>query len=470
MKKIMNKKSVFKRIILVLLVMGVTMSCNDDDNDDVIMDGPLNITETAIASSDLSNLVAALIAAEGDLVNVLNGTGPFTVLAPTNLAFQKFLTSKGFSSIDDVPKSILSQILLNHVISGSIKSSDLIAAGSGYAKTNANGAGEQKLDLFFDTSNGVKFNGVATVTTANIEATNGVIHVIDEVIDLPTIVTHAVANPNLSSLVGALTTGGNTTFTDLLSSAGDFTVFALLNSAFSTFTNPTSNELNSILANHVIVGATALSGGLVNGYVNTAATFNGTERNLSMYINTDNSMVTINGKSEVVKADIIATNGVIHVVDKVIDLPTVVDFAIADPNFTSLVAALTRSDLTFDFVGTLSTPIGTSPAPFTVFAPTNTAFTSLLTELNFNSLSAIPEPTLKATLNHHAVAAANVRSTDLTDNMTVGTLGGNITANITGGATLTDANNRISKIIAVDVQASNGVIHVIDKVILPNLN
>ena len=152
MKKIMNKKSVFKRIILVLLVMGVTMSCNDDDNDDVIMDGPLNITETAIASSDLSNLVAALIAAEGDLVNVLNGTGPFTVLAPTNLAFQKFLTSKGFSSIDDVPKSILSQILLNHVISGSIKSSDLIAAGSGYAKTNANGAGEQKLDLFLSKS------------------------------------------------------------------------------------------------------------------------------------------------------------------------------------------------------------------------------------------------------------------------------------------------------------------------------
>jgi len=126
------------------------MSCNDDNND-VIMEGPLNITETAIASSDLSNLVAALIAADGDLVSVLNGTGPFTVLAPTNLAFQNFLTAKGFASLSDVPKSVLSQILLNHVISGTVKSTDLISAGSGYAKTNANGAGGQKLDLFFDT-------------------------------------------------------------------------------------------------------------------------------------------------------------------------------------------------------------------------------------------------------------------------------------------------------------------------------
>lgn len=98
-------------------------------------------------------MVAALIAADGDLVSVLNGTGPFTVLAPTNLAFQNFLTAKGFASLDDVPKSVLSQILLNHVISGTVKATDLISAGAGYAKTNANGAGGQKLDLFFDTSN-----------------------------------------------------------------------------------------------------------------------------------------------------------------------------------------------------------------------------------------------------------------------------------------------------------------------------
>ena len=87
-----------------------------------------------------------------------------------------------------------------------------------------------------------------------------------------------------------------------------------------------------------------------------------------------------------------------------------------------------------------------------------------------SGLSAINTATLTATLNHHVVAGANVRSTALTNNMTVGTLGGNITANITGGAKLTDANGRISNIVAVNVQATNGVIHVIDKVILPKLN
>ena len=249
---------------------------------------------------------------------------------------------------------------------------------------------------------------------------------------------------------------------------GDFTVFAPDNAAFAAFTNPDGNELSDILSNHVIAGATALSSGLANGYVNTAATFNGTDNNLSLYVNIDNG-VKLNGTSEVVKADIIAINGVIHVVNAVIDLPTIVDFALADPTFETLVAALTRGDLTFDYVTTLSTPVGTSPAPFTVFAPTNTAFGDLLAELNVGSLADIDEPTLKATLDHHAVAGANVRSTSLMDNMTVSTLGGDITANVTGGATLTDMNERISNIIAVDVQAVNGVIHAIDKVILPPL-
>ncbi len=417
----------------------------------------------------LSVLVEALGAANGDLVSLLGQAGPFTVLAPTNEAFQSFLAQKGFSSLSDVPADVLTQILLNHVISGNVKSTDLVAAGSGYAKTNADGAGDQKLDVYFNTSNGVMFNGVATVTVPDVEASNGVVHIIDHVIDLPTIVTHAVANPDLSSLVSALTSNGNTTFTDLLSSAGDFTVFAPTNSAFTAFTNPNGNNLVQILSNHVIVGTTALSANLTTGYVNTAATFGDTDNNLDVFINTDGG-VKLNGISNVVKADIIATNGVIHVVDAVIDLPTVVDFALADPSLETLVAALTRSDLTFDYVTTLSTPMGTSPAPFTVFAPTNDAFASLLTELNATALSDIDEPTLKATLDHHAVAGLNVRSTDLMDNMTVPTLGGDITANVTGGATLTDANGRVSNITAVDIQASNGVIHKIDKVILPNLN
>jgi len=431
--------------------------------DKVILPQQPSIAGLAIATPDLSILVDAL--SRAGLVQTMSYPGDYTVFAPTNTAFTNFLSANGFASLDDVPVDVLTQVLLNHVVIGGVMSTELSTT---YISTLATKAGtDLNLSMFVDTSSGVTLNGVSNVSTPDIEATNGVIHIVDAVIGLPTIVDHAVANPNFSSLVGALTSYG-TTFTDLLSTPGDFTVFAPDNTAFGAFTNPNSNSLDQILSNHVIVGATAMSAGLENMYVNTAATFNGTMDNLSMYINTD-SGVTINGGSNVTAADVVASNGVIHAVDTVIDLPTVVDFAVADPTFSTLVAALTRDDLTFDYVTTLSTNIGTSPAPFTVFAPTNDAFGSLLTELGASGLGDITEPVLKATLDHHVVAAANVRAEDLTDNMTVGTLGGDITANVTGGATLTDANDRVSNIIKINVQAANGVIHVIDKVVLPEL-
>src|SRR5690606_15612892 len=322
-----------------------------------------------------------------------------------------------------VPVDVLTQILLNHVLLGEFMST---ALNTGYVSTLATQAGSgENISLFIDLSSGVMLNGVSTVTTADVDASNGVIHIVDAVLGIPNLVDHAVANPDLSSLVDALTAGGNTTFTDLLSSSGDFTVFAPTNAAFTAFTNPRSNDINSILANHVLVGASAVSSGLTTGYVNTAATFDSTEDVfLSMYVNVDGSSVSLNGSSMVVVADIIASNGVIHIVDTVIDLPNVVDFALADSTFSTLVTALTRDDLTFDYVPTLSAPLGTSPAPFTVFAPTNEAFADLLTELSLTGLDDIPEPTLKATLDHHAVATLNVRSTDLTDAMIVPTLGG----------------------------------------------
>ena len=147
------------------------------------------------------------------------------------------------------------------------------------------------------------------------------------------------------------------------------------------------------------------------GYSNTSATGPG-GNNLSIYFDATNG-VTFNGISSVSTADVDASNGVVHIVNAVIGLPTVVDFALADSDFTTLVAALTRDDLTTDYVSVLSTPNGTAPAPFTVFAPTNTAFGDLLVELGANGLEDIDEPTLNATLSYHAVAGANVRSSDL---------------------------------------------------------
>jgi len=425
----------------------------------------VSITDLAIATPTLSNLVAALVAADGDLPTVLAGEGPFTVFAPTDDAFAAFLADNNFADLSAVPVDVLTQVLLNHVVSGTKLSTDL---ATGYESTlSTAGAGGNNLSMLVDITSGVALNGVSNVTAADNKAINGVVHIVDAVIGLPNIVDHALANGDLSELVGALTTGGNTTFTTLLSdTATDFTVFAPVNAAFSAFTNPNANDLNAILSNHVIAGAAAFSSGLTNDYVTTEAT-NSDGDNLSMYINTDDG-VTINGSSNVAAADIVATNGVIHAVDAVIDLPTVVTFAVADPNFSTLVTALTELTPATDFVSVLSTPNGTNPAPFTVFAPTNEAFAAL---------AAIPEEdVLTQVLLHHVVAGTNVRSGDLTqDGDTTATTLENddITITLPGtGSNIGDiqdgSGNTNIGIIEVDVQATNGVIHVVNQVMIPD--
>ena len=274
---------------------------------------------------------------------------------------------------------------------------------------------------------------------------------------------------DVSNLKAAIDKAGLAT---TLQSSGTFTVFAPSNAAFTAFLQangfasleqvPTAT-LKEILLNHVL-STEVKAAQVTTGYVSTLAKgAASSSRNLSMYINTSNG-VKINGVSNVTKTDIDATNGVIHKVDAVIGLPTIVTHATANPNFTTLVAALTRNDMP-NFVSILS---GIANSPFTVFSPTNTAFSGLLTELNLSGLSAIPQETLENTLKYHVVAGANVASTDLTNNMMVTTFqGGKFTITTTGGAKITDAKNRVSNIVATDVQCSNGIIHVIDKVILP---
>lgn len=463
--KIISKLT--KIIPIALLVVSFS-SCSDDDDSTPMQPQPqpMNIVETALATPSLSNLVVALQAADGDLVNVLSGSGPFTVLAPDNDAFDAFLAANNFNSLSEVPTDILSQILLNHVIPSNLMASDLIGLGSGYTSTSATGAGGNPMSIYFNTSNGVRFNNVSSVSTADVTTSNGTVHIVDAVIGLPNIVTHATANPELSSLVGALTAGGNTVFTDLFSSTTtEFTVFAPTNAAFSAYTNPNGYDINNVLANHAIVGATAISTGLSNSYQTTAAT-NVDGDALSLYVNTDDGVV-LNGTSEVVLADIIATNGVIHVVGDVIDLPTIVTFATSNPALSNLVAALGSADSQTpspNLIGTLS-----GAGAFTVFAPTDTAFGDLLLELDPSGntgLGDVPPATVQAILEYHVVGG-NIRSTDLMSGP-VPTLGGDITLDA-AALTLTDPNGRVSNIIPslVDIQGINGVVHAIDKVILP---
>lgn len=282
-----------------------------------------------------------------------------------------------------------------------------------------------------------------------------------------TITDIAAANPNFSTLVAALQRTG---LDDVLDAPGSYTVFAPTNDAFNTFLDGASvNDvdlatLENILLNHVVAGSIQ-SSQLSTGYVSTLAKrVPSATNNLSMYVSTANNGVQLNGVSSVTPggANIIASNGVIHVVNAVIGLPTVVTFATADPNFSDLVDALT-SEGQPDFVSVLS-----GAGPFTVFAPTNAAFTALDAELA--AIPLVPDAALLTEVLEYHVVAGNVLSSSLTNNQEVTTLqGGTFTVGLTGGAKITDANARISNIVAVDVQAANGVIHVLDKVLLPEL-
>lgn len=464
MKKILN----FTKIACFAITLFSIISCvDDDDNGNFIDNGESNtIADFVSDNEDYSSLLAALN--QTGLTATLAGAGTFTVFAPDNAAFDAFLDG---AALEDVDNDVLTQVLLNHVLGISVTSNQLT---TGYQKNLAiESASGANLDMYIDTTSGVVINGQSMVTTADIITDNGTIHAVNSVIGLPTLVTFATTNPALSSLVAALTDEGNTVFTDLLSDiAQDFTVFAPTNDAFATFLDGAALEdidndvLAQVLSNHVVPGAVALSTSLSNSYINTAATFNGdATAPISLYVNTD-AGVSLNGSSNVALADIVAVNGVVHVVDAVIGLPDITTFAIADPNFSSLVAALTADD-SFPYVAALQTPNGTTPAPFTVFAPVNAAFDDLLVDLALSDLSEIPTATLAATLELHVIPGTNIRGDGLPalDNTELTTLGGTDVTVEAGPLSIIDPDGDVNPIIATDVQATNGVIHALSRVI-----
>ena len=287
-----------------------------------------------------------------------------------------------------------------------------------------------------------------------------------------TIFEHVASSMNYSYLLHALQ---KTDLDDILNGEGNYTLYAPNNSAFigflmrrgyNTLDEVPIEALKKLLLNHVMAGQIRYRD-FKSGYYPTAAVSDVNDRPLSIYINQVNMRVTLNGSSRIVQGNINASNGVIHAVNAVIPIPSLVTFVLADPNLYNLSLALTRDDLTEDFPTILNTENGRAPAPFTVFAPNNMAFVDLLNELQINRLNLIDEPTLNLTLNHHVLGETNALSSDLSDNLILSTRGGDITANVSDGFSLTDGNARVSKIIASDIQANNGVLHIIDKVILP---
>jgi transforming growth factor-beta-induced protein len=289
-----------------------------------------DIVDIAVSNPDFSILVTALT--EAGLVEALQGDGPFTVFAPTDAAFAELLATLEIEAADLLAHPDLSKVLLYHVVSGKVMSTDL-SDGMMPATLNGN-------TIEIGTTNGVKINQ-AMVTAADIEASNGVIHVIDSVIIPP-----------------------------------DFKL-------------DTSMEEDKMMEDKDMMEAK----------------------------------------------------------------PDIVDIALSDESFSMLVMLLQEAEL----VGALQ-----GDGPFTVFAPTNDAFVDLVTALDITPEELMAQPALADVLLYHVISG-KVMSTDLSDGLEAATLNGDtIKFDLSSGVMADQAN-----VAAADIEASNGVVHVIDSVLIP---
>ncbi|NNE15152.1 MAG: T9SS type A sorting domain-containing protein [Saprospiraceae bacterium] len=401
------------------------------------------VVDVVVNSPDHTILEEAVIAA--DLAGTLSGDGPFTLFAPTDDAFNALPDGTVDALLAD-PSGTLTDILLYHALAADVRSTDLV---DGTTATTING---KDVNVTIN-SNGVFIND-AQVTVADIVTDNGVVHVIDAVLLPPTVtVVDVVVNSPDHTILEAAVIAADLAGT--LSGDGPFTLFAPTDDAFSALPDGTidalladpAGTLTDILLYHAIAGDIR-STDLVDG--TSAATINGKDVNITI----DSNGVFIND-AQVTVADIVTDNGVVHVIDAVLLPPTVtvVDVVVNSPDHTILEAAVIAADL----AGTLS-----GDGPFTLFAPTDDAF-SALPDGTIDALLADPSGALTDILLYHAIAG-DIRSTDLVDGTTATTINGkdvNITIN-SNGVFINDA-----QVTVADIVTDNGVVHVIDAVLLP---
>lgn len=410
---------------------------------------PKTIVDIAVADGRFSTLVTAVQAA--GLVETLSGEGLFTVFAPTDDAFAKLPKETLENLLKPENKDQLVKVLTYHVVPGKVMASDVVKLSE--AQT---AAGEP---IAIKVEGNKVFVNDAQVILTDIEASNGVIHVIDTVILPPSmkaeakkdIVDIAAADGRFTTLVAAVQAAG---LVDTLKGEGPFTVFAPTDEAFAKLPEGTletllkpenKQQLTNILLYHVLPGkvmASEVKDGLI------ADTALGT----SVFFKVDMGKAYIN-EAQIIITDIEASNGVIHVIDMVILPKDIVDAAVFN-KFNTLVAAVQAAGL----VDTLK-----GEGPFTVFAPTDEAFAKLPAGTLDNLLKPANKKQLTDILLYHVVSG-RVLAEDVVKLQRADTaLGKPVTIKVQDGKVyINDA-----QVILTDIKTTNGVIHVIDTVLLP---
>ena len=407
-----------------------------------------NVFDDVIATSPNHNYLEAALIQEGLDIALKDPTANYTVFAPDDQAFTNLANTLNTDISGLLALPNLNDILLYHVLGAEVPSS---AVTNGLIADPLSPTNTLKLTLLTD---GSVYVNQAEVTAVDLTTDNGVVHVLGAVV-LPnqTVADVAIGSSAHTTLVAAVIEAR--LLPALTDPFSQLTVFAPTNDAFSAaltalgLTAPellASPDLQDILLYHVIgseVLSTDLSNGLIAAPLNTANTLKVTIDGTNVFVN----------QAQVVGADLQAENGVVHVLDAVV-LPfeTVADIAIGSPAHTTLVAAVIEARLL---------PLLTDPfSEFTVFAPTNTAFNNLATSLGLTLNEILALPNLAEILAYHVVSGT-VLSTDLTAGPVTTLSGDDVIVSLTGGVKINDAN-----VTTADLTSDNGVVHVLDKVIL----
>ncbi len=461
--------STFRALFALTFVLAVT-ACSDSSNNKPMPQEPVandppaeevgNIVEVASDAGSFTTLITALESAGLDST-LADETASFTVFAPTDDAFSALGQDTIDALLADTDK--LTSILTYHVVSGDPVASEAAISLAGSTVETVNGA-----KVAITVRDGDLFINNAKVTSADIEASNGIIHVLDAVITPPeqtvvegTIVDAALATESLSTLVTAVQAAGLDSV--LADPEATFTVFAPTNDAFAALGEETIaallgdiDTLSNILLFHLVPEVAVDSITALSLFGEMVEMANGD----SVTISVEEGVLKINGASVTI-ADIVTDNGIVHVIDTVLTPPepalgTIVDVAVADGRFTTLVEAVQAADL----AATLSDETAT----FTVFAPTDDAFAAL-PEGTLDGLLADTEA-LSNVLLYHVLADQAVPSEDaiaLDGSMVEMANGQSVTVSVREGELFINE----SKVIIADVEASNGIIHVLDSVLIP---
>ena len=417
-----------------------------------------SIVDIAVADGRFTTLVAAVQAA--GLAETLSDEGAFTVFAPTDDAFAALPEGTVESLLED-PEGALTDVLLYHVVEGKVLAETVVTL------ENATTLGGEDVAIAVEDGN-VFLNDTVQVIITDIEAANGVIHVIDAVLlppsmaaeELPTIADIAVEDGRFTTLVAALEAAG---LVETLAGEGTFTVFAPTDDAFATLPEGTvtslledpEGALTDILLYHVVDGAVPAETVVT---LESATTLGGED----VTITVEDGNVFLNDTVQVIITDIEAANGIIHVIDGVLlppsmtaeELPSIAEIAVEDGRFTTLVTALEAAGL----VETLS-----GEGAFTVFAPTDDAFAAL-PEGTVASLLEDPEGALTDILLYHVVDGVVPAETVVTLETATTLQGSDLSISIEDGNVFL---NDSVQVIITNIEASNGIIHVIDGVLLP---